>query len=383
MHIPDGYLSPQTCAAGTAIMIPAWATAGRRVRRTVTTRYVPLLAIAAAYAFLVMMLNVPIPDGTTAHAVGAVLIAVVLGPWAAVVAVSTALAIQALFFGDGGVLSFGVNCLTMAFVMPMVGYFLVYRPLTRTASLTSPRRAFAAALGGYVGICAAALTAGIALGIQPSLFHTASGQPLYAPYHLAQAVPAMLLAHMTVAGGVEAALTFGVIGYLQRANLPMMRINHQAVPETDADIGGPPHRVRWWWALLPLAVMAVATPVGLLAHGSAFGEANPKADPNGFLRRNHLAAIPAGLDHYANFWHHALFNGYDVRHDRHPALGYVLAAFVGTLVITAGLLGAFAAVGVIGRRRGAHVAHSHPDAILVDLTAPAPAEPAATVPVRA
>ncbi len=244
MHIPDGYLSPETCAVGVAAMIPVWTTAGRRVRKVVKNRYVPLLAIGAAYAFLVMMLNVPIPDGTTAHAVGAVLIAVVLGPWAAVIAVSTALAIQALFFGDGGVLAFGVNCFNMAFVMPMVGYYLVYKPLTRHVSLTSPRRAFAAGLGGYVGLCAAALCCGIELGIQPTLFHTASGQPLYAPYHLAQAMPAMLLAHLTVAGGVEFALTLGVVAYLQRANLPILRINHAAVPETDADVVAPAGRVR-------------------------------------------------------------------------------------------------------------------------------------------
>ena len=55
--------------------MPVWATAARRVRKVVKNRYVPLLAVGAAYCFLVMMFNVPIPDGTTAHAVGAVLIA--------------------------------------------------------------------------------------------------------------------------------------------------------------------------------------------------------------------------------------------------------------------------------------------------------------------
>ena len=103
MHIPDGYLSPATCANVYAAAVPIWVTAGRRVRKVVKNRYVPLVAIGAAYSFLVMMFNVPIPDGTTAHAVGAVLIAVLLGPWAAVIAVSIALLIQALFFGDGGV----------------------------------------------------------------------------------------------------------------------------------------------------------------------------------------------------------------------------------------------------------------------------------------
>src|SRR5438132_10589786 len=135
MHMPDGYLSPETCGAFGVAMIPMWATAGRRVRKVVKNRYVPLVAIGAAYSFLVMMFNVPIPDGTTAHAVGAVLIAVLLGPWAAVVAVSIALLIQALFFGDGGVLSYGANVFNMAFVMPMAGY-AVYRVVAGRAALT-------------------------------------------------------------------------------------------------------------------------------------------------------------------------------------------------------------------------------------------------------
>src|SRR5882672_1475186 len=101
-----------------------------------------LIAVGAAFSFLVMMFNIPVPDGTTAHAVGAVLIAVVLGPWAAVIAVSIALMIQALFFGDGGVLAYGANAFNMAFVMPMVGYTF-YWALCRNVSLTSPRRPFA------------------------------------------------------------------------------------------------------------------------------------------------------------------------------------------------------------------------------------------------
>ena len=69
-------------------MVPVWVTAGRRVRKVVKSRYVPVVVLGAAFSFLVMMFNIPIPDGTTAHAVGGVLIAILLGPWAAVIAVS-------------------------------------------------------------------------------------------------------------------------------------------------------------------------------------------------------------------------------------------------------------------------------------------------------
>ena len=143
MHIPDGYLSPSTCAVMGAAMVPVWAVAVRRVKQLARSRSAPLLAVGAAYCFLVMMFNVPIPDGTTAHAVGGVLIAILLGRWAAVIAVSVALGLQALFFGDGGVLAFGANCFNMAFVLPFVGYG-VYVLLSRGASLTDRRRVFAA-----------------------------------------------------------------------------------------------------------------------------------------------------------------------------------------------------------------------------------------------
>src|SRR4029079_7487421 len=176
VHIPDGYLSPSTCAVAAGAMTPVWMVAGRRVRKVVTNRYAPLVALAAAYCFGVMMFNVPIPDGTTAHAVGAVLVAVLLGPWAAVIAVSTALLIQALFFGDGGVLSYGANCVNMAVIMPFAGY-AIYKLLAGRAPLTAPRRAVAAGVGGYVGLNVAALAAAIEFGVQPSLFSTSNGTP--------------------------------------------------------------------------------------------------------------------------------------------------------------------------------------------------------------
>jgi len=343
MHIPDGYLSPATCATLYGAAVPVWLTAGRRVKKVVRNRYVPLVAIGAAYSFLVMMFNVPIPDGTTAHAVGGVLIAVLLGPWAAVIAVSVALLIQALFFGDGGVLAYGANAFNIAFVMPMVGYG-VYRLLTRRVSLTSPRRAFAAGLGGYVGLNVAALCTAIEFGLQPALFTSADGTPLYAPFHLSQTIPAMALAHLTVAGGVELILTAGVIGYLQRTNVPIMRINHPAVVDTDAELR-PARPMGWRWAIVGLATMIVLTPLGLIASGGAFGEDAPEDLDLGKYGVN---AVPAGLRHYAGFWHNALFDGYGFSTDEHPVVGYLVSAAVGIIAIACVV---FATVAIARRSR--------------------------------
>jgi cobalt/nickel transport system permease protein len=315
-----------------AAMVPVWAVASQRVKRVVTSRYVPLVALGAAYSFLVMMLNVPIPDGTSAHAVGAVLIAVLLGPWAAVIAVSVALLIQALFFGDGGVLAYGANAFNMAFVMPMVGYG-VYRALARGASLTARRRAIAAGVGGFVGINVAAFVAAVEFGLQPELFTAADGTPLYAPFHLAQSIPAMMLAHLTVAGPVEFALTAGIVAYLQRANLAILRINHPGLPA----LGGGGLRLRP--ILIGLAGIVALTPLGLLATGTAFGEDGPD-ELN--LHKYDLSSVPHGLQRYSDFWSHSVLGGYGFASGEHPVVGYLLSAVTGigliALVVSAILL---------------------------------------------
>ena len=215
MHIPEGYLSPQTWGPAYAVMVPIWAIAGRKLRGSLSSRRVPLLAIGAAFSFVIMMFNIPIPGGSTGHATGAALIAILLGPWAAVLAVSVVLVVQALLFGDGGITAIGANCFNMAVVMPFVSY-AVYRLVSVRAAARAPRRVFAAALAGYVGLNAAALTTAVMFGIQPAIAHGPDGRPLYSPYPLAIAVPAMAAGHLLVFGFVEAAITGVAVAYLAR-----------------------------------------------------------------------------------------------------------------------------------------------------------------------
>jgi cobalt/nickel transport system permease protein len=156
MHIPDGYLGPPTYLASFAACAPLWGVAARKVKTTSAAKRAPLLAIAAAFSFVVMMFNVPLPGATTGHAVGGVLIAVAVGPWGATLAISIALIVQALLFGDGGITAIGANCLNIAFVMPFVGY-AVYRWLSGHLS-SRKGRAVAAAIGAWLGLTAAAFT---------------------------------------------------------------------------------------------------------------------------------------------------------------------------------------------------------------------------------
>jgi cobalt/nickel transport system permease protein len=215
MHIPDGYLGPVTCGFFYAIMLPIWSIASKIVKQTLKVREVPMLAIGAAFSFVIMMFNVPIPGGTTGHAVGGVLVAILLGPWAACIALTVALIIQALLFGDGGITAIGANCFNMAFVLPFVGYY-TYRLISVGSQIGSKRRVIAAGIGAYLGINVAALCAGIEFGLQPIFSHAANGQSLYCPYSLNVAVPAMLGGHMLVFGWVEVIVTALVIKYLQK-----------------------------------------------------------------------------------------------------------------------------------------------------------------------
>jgi cobalt/nickel transport system permease protein len=170
--------------------------------------------MAAAFSFLIQMFNIPIPGGTTGHAVGAGIIAILLGPWTAVMAVSVVLIIQAIVFGDGGITAIGANCFNMAVVMPFVSYG-VFR-LLRGKAEGGTRLAMAAFLSGYLGLLAAALFTGVEFGIQPLIATGADGRPLYAPYPLSVAVPVMVFEHLFLFGIVEGLVTMLVLKYFLR-----------------------------------------------------------------------------------------------------------------------------------------------------------------------
>ncbi|MBT0883684.1 energy-coupling factor ABC transporter permease, partial [Campylobacter sp. 2018MI13] len=123
-HIPDNYLSPQTCAVMflAAAPVVVYSIKKVKVRLKEKKELAPMLGVAASLSFLMMMFNVPIPGGTTGHAVGGTLLAILIGPDAACIAVATALLLQAFLFGDGGIRSLGANIFNMACVMPYVGY---------------------------------------------------------------------------------------------------------------------------------------------------------------------------------------------------------------------------------------------------------------------
>jgi cobalt/nickel transport system permease protein len=217
VHIPDGYLGPYTYIALWIIMVPIWLIAGRKLSNELRTKQVPLLALSAAFSFVIMMFNVPVPGGSTGHAVGGAIIGIVLGPWAAVISISVALVLQALVFGDGGITAIGANCFNIAVVMPFAAYY-IYNIVSGNSDINSTRRIIAAALAGYISLTLAAGVTGFEFGLQPLLHQDASGMPLYMPYGLSVAVPAMLLEHLLFFGFVEAIVTAVIFGYIVKTD---------------------------------------------------------------------------------------------------------------------------------------------------------------------
>jgi cobalt/nickel transport system permease protein len=214
MHIPDGYLSPQTYVPLFGASLAFWSIALRKMKTLLATRHIPYLAMAAAFSFLIMMFNIPIPGGTTGHAVGASIIANLLGPWTAVVAVSVVLIIQALVFGDGGITAIGANCFNMAVVMPFVSYWVF--KLVRGKAREGRRLYLAAFLSGYIGLTVSAVVTAVQFGIQPALARGPDGRPLYAPYPLEVALPAMALEHLLLFSVVEGLVTALLFRYFMQ-----------------------------------------------------------------------------------------------------------------------------------------------------------------------
>jgi cobalt/nickel transport system permease protein len=331
VHIPDGYLSLQTSIPVFGAMLPIWSAAVKRVKKSLNLRQIPLLALCAAFSFVVMMFNIPLGPSSV-HAVGAVFIAVLLGPWAACIAISVALAIQAVVFGDGGILSLGANSFNIAFVMPFAGYY-IYRLIAGNSNILSKRSLAAVFIGSYAGINAAALLTAVELGIQPLLFKSAGGIPEYGFYPLSVSVPVMMFEHLLVAGPVEGIVTVSAVAYAAKFSPHLF--DRSLIQEDGAGSIQTGLFARYKALIVAIAVLVVLTPLGLMATGTAWGEWGMDEV------KGMLGYVPAGLESMSGFWK-ALMPGYTV-HSLNggffkSSLGYVISAVIGILIIVAVML---------------------------------------------
>jgi len=333
MHIPDGYLSPSTCAVMYTAAGLGWYASLKRVRRNFSARFVPLISVLAAFCFVIMMFNLPLPGGTTGHAVGVTIASIVLGPSGAILAASIALALQALFFGDGGITTLGANCFNIAVTGSLVAY-AVYRVIAAGAPLKARRRILAGAVAGYIAINVSALLTAIEFGIQPALFHNAEGAPLYAPYPLHIAIPAMMLGHFLVAGFAEAAITAALVAFAQSTDASLLRATSGLSPGSDEVQAAKSKSLKQLW--VTVALLMCLTPFGILAAGTAWGEwsANELPSAAATSANADIDQTPSGILRLSTVWT-APMPGYAPRFVKSAAFGYLLSAMfaVGLLML--------------------------------------------------
>ena len=307
MHIPDNYLSPASCAVLAVAAAPVVGLSITKVKAQLkeNKELAPMLGIAASLSFLLMMFNVPTPGGTTAHAVGGVLLSILIGPYAASLALTVALLLQALLFGDGGILALGANIFNMAIAMPFVGY-AVYHFFRKQNHETA-----GVLVGSYVGINVAAFLTAIELGIQP-IISTQGGEPLYNPYGLAVTIPAMMVTHLTIAGAVEVFFTYVIYRFVKQV------APQELYTPTSVNTTSFVKKIRY-----VLIALVVLSPLGLLAEGTAFGEWS--ADELAEMMTN----VPAGIENGFSF--EALFSDYTIP-GTNIAIGYILSAITALLI---------------------------------------------------
>jgi cobalt/nickel transport system permease protein len=207
MHIPDGYLDPTIIAITWAVTIPFLIFAWKKTKQTYSHSIAPTLAITSALVFVVQMINFPIAGGTTVHVLGVTLLAVILGPFPAMLSMTMVLLMQAFFFADGGLLAFGANALNMA-VIGSLSFFIV-KLLTRK---TSSNKQFASSV--FIASWVAALLTALATGLELGFSKAFAGGVMLT-------VPSMVSVY-AIEGLVEAVITTALVTSLQRLQPAVM-----------------------------------------------------------------------------------------------------------------------------------------------------------------
>ncbi|MBO8137721.1 MAG: energy-coupling factor ABC transporter permease [Desulfotomaculum sp.] len=158
MHIPNGFLDPTTAAATAAassgMLVYGW----DRLRREISQQSPITLGLVAAFIFAAQMINFSIGHHTSGHLIGAMVAVAVCGPWAAGLLMAAVIAVQSLFFHDGGTIALGANIFNMAVVATAVSYYVFNAVMKKTGS-----RSLAMAVGAWLSVVIASAAAAFEL----------------------------------------------------------------------------------------------------------------------------------------------------------------------------------------------------------------------------
>jgi len=209
MHIPDGFLNTATVVTTGVVSAGGVANAVRIANKKLGEKHIPMMGILAAFIFAAQMLNFPVAGGTSGHVIGAALVAIMLGPWAAVIIMSVVLIAQSLIFQDGGLLALGANIFNMGVVAGFSAYY-IYRIMGSLLGDSNRSRLVA----GFVAAWASVLLASIACAIELAVSGTSP---------LSVVLPAMAGVHALIGIG-EGLITVAVVSVVLSTRADLLKL---------------------------------------------------------------------------------------------------------------------------------------------------------------
>lgn len=293
LHIPDGFLSTAVAILGWILAIIAITYALRQTNKQLGEKQIPLMGVLAAFIFAAQSINMPVGGGTSGHLIGGALAAIIMGPWAAVLIMTSVVAIQALVFQDGGVLVLGFNIVNMAVLSSFTGY-LVYQTVKKMLGEGRTSILVAGAVGGWLSMMVGAIATGVELGISGT-------SPL------GVAVPAMAIVHALL-GIIEAVITTAVLAFLYSTRRDLLEIGEKAPAQATAN-----------WVTIGLVIAIVVAALSPLASPDPDG-LETVAHQNGFLER--------AIDPLYN-----IMPDYTIPFISNGTISGIVAVIVGTLIV--------------------------------------------------
>lgn len=292
MHVPDGFFSVPTSVVLWVISIGVIGYSLLRAGEDLGEKQVPLMGALAAAIFAGQMLNFPVAGGTSGHLMGAALATILLGPWAAILVMTSVVSIQALMFQDGGLLALGGNIFNMGIIGVAVTYF-IYRTVQRFAGKQSWGVFVGGALSGWLSIMIASLAVALQLAISGSSRANV-------------VLPAMAGVHIVIGIG-EALITVGALAFIYTTRRDLLKLG-EAPPK-----GG---KLVWIGGMAIALLLAILSPIA-------------SADPDGL----EWVAKQNGFFDKAEGPGYSIIPDYAVPGVQNGQLATILAGIIGVIVV--------------------------------------------------
>jgi len=259
MHMADALLAPAVAATMYVASGTAAGVSIHKLKKDDEPQKLPTMAVTAALVFAGQMINYTIPGtGSSGHMCGGMLLSALLGPQAGFLSMIVILAIQCLFFADGGLMALGANVWNMAFYGCFVGYYLIWRPIMRS-------RWFGEGKGAQRARIIAASIIGCVVTLQLGAFSVVLETSLSGITELpfGAFVALMQPIHLAI-GLVEGLITSAVLVFVFESRPELLR-------EVDASEGQGKRSLKATIAILAVVALIVGGGLSLLASGNPDG----------------------------------------------------------------------------------------------------------------